>query len=202
MYLEKEDLRKAPYNISEDDLDEAAVEVVLDITKSLIDRYCRQSFDKEGIPTPIEKRLSGTGTITMFTPKRLLTLSVVKIYLTELSFTTYSVDNFIVKPRYIEWKSMSPESHRVIVDHFPIGKGNVGIIGSWGYDAPPATIKYAQGRMIMNLVRDGAINKQKSSENVGDYNYQNIIREDGMTFDPEIDTILKSHRDFRVDIPA
>lgn len=201
-YLKCDEIRKAPYNISEEDLDEAAVVTMLDITKGLIDDYCRQSFDKEGDPTPIEKRLSGSGKITIFLPRRIITLTSVKIYETDDSFTTYSPDNFVIKPRYIEFKDMASESHRILVDSFPVGAGNVGIVGVWGYPAPPAQIKYAQGRMIQNLVRKGAINNQKSGENVGDYSYQNIVRDNGITFDTEIDSILKANRDFRVDVPA
>ena len=198
MYISEAELRKPPYNIAESEMDKTYADMLIGLTKEFIDETCNQSFDKEGdTGSEVEKRLDGHDKIIMFLPKRIIELKEIKDYNSDASFTTFSADNFVVHPRYIEWKDFSTQSSRVLRDFFVRGIANIGIVGVWGWEPTPLQIKHAQGLLIVEQIRSGALVQKYDSEKVG--SYTKTILKDGreQTFNTEVDLLLRRFRDFK-----
>ena len=203
-YITLEELRRPPFNLGEPILDETLATFLLDMTREFIDAQCKQDFLKEGSTgSEVEKRISGTGLLIVFMPKRLVTLKEVKIYASETSFATYTGDNFLYHPRYVQWKELtSLPSPRLRVDSFSVGIANVGVVGIWGYPTIPNPIKYLQGRMIQKIVKEGWMSEKNDSESVGDFSRSPMMLEALVTGDSEIDMIIKRHTDVQVHVPS
>lgn len=203
-YITIEELRRPPFNLGENILDETLATFLLDMTQEFIDQQCKQDFWKEGdTGSEVEKRVSGTGREIVFLPKRLITLKEVNIYSSEDSAQLYTLNNFFYHPRYLQWNMLVAEaSPRFPVAWFPEGIGNVGIVGIWGYPTVPTPIKYLQGRMVQKIVKEGWMTEKNDSESVGDFSRSPMMLQALVTGDAEIDTIFKRHTDTQVHVPS
>ena len=197
-YITREDLRIEPYMISVEEVDDKYLESLQDLTKDLIDRLCRQSFEEEGSDlSPVEKKVSGSGKDTVFLPKRLVTLKKVRIYSSTTNYTEYEASEFTVKRRFISWNiySESLTRARFRIENFPLGTYNIGIMGIWGWSTVPEPIKYLQGRLIQKIIENGEFANKFIAEKAGDYSY-NLRVDEGREIlgDGELDTIIRQYR--------
>lgn len=191
-YITRAELRLEPYGISIEGVDDKYLEVLQDLTKDLVDKFCGQDFEQEGSDiSPAEKRISGTGKDTIFLPKRLINLKKVRIYTSTTSYSDYEAANFVSKPKFISWISFDTRFGK---GTFPEGTYNIGIIGIWGWSNVPGPIKYLQGRMIQKIVEDGEFANKFSSEKLGDYTYQLLEKEASFLADVELDAIIKRYK--------
>lgn len=200
IYITRNELRVSPYSIDRSICDDTFLEVLQDLTKDLIDKFCMQEFSAEGTSeTYVEKKVDGTGKDTVFLPKKIVTLNKVRIYTGTNSYTDYTSDNFEVKTKYISWKIFSEiyTSSRYRIESFCKGTSNIGIFGIWGWSTVPNPIKYLQGKMILKIIKDKAFAEKFSSSNVGDFSYTlNKIEGYSPTGDYELDTIIRQYRDW------
>lgn len=200
-YITVEKLRNDPYLIKESDASNTYLETLLEITKALIDapKMCGQNFDKEGtVAVPVEKRVDGTGKDTIWMPKTIITLTMIRIYASGTNYTEYTPDNFNVKDRYISWNIYSDlyDSSRLRVENFPEGKSNLGVLGIWGFATVPTPIEYLQGRIIEKMLTDEGFTNKIKSERMGDYSVTNIEgnpEEGAITGDKELDLIIDQY---------
>lgn len=203
-YITIEELRKAPFNLVESELDATQSEFLLAMTKEFIDDACKQDFLKEGATgTEVEKRISGTNNTIIFLPKRLVTLKEVKLYDSSQVSRTYTAGEFFYHPKYIQWlDNFIDPSPRVRVENFQMGVANVGVVGIWGFETVPMQIKYLQGRIVQKIVRTGYMTEKNKSESVGDYSSSPMMIQSVITGDSEIDTIIKRNTDVRIHVPS
>ena len=203
-YITREELRIDPYNINHEKVDDKFLETLQDMTFELInDVLCQQSFEQEGSEgSEVEKAVDGTGKDTIFLPKRLVSLLKVRLYEATNTYYDYSADNFVVKPKYLQWNTLggSLDDPRVIRDYytFPKGIANIGVFGIWGYASVPNDIKYLQGKLIQKIVEDKSFAQKFQQESIGDYSYslrRNLQqKEEEITGDFELDRIIKYRR--------
>lgn len=200
-YLTVDELRKAPYSISEQECDNDHANILLELAKDTIEQICGQSFIAEGTEsTPVEKRIDGNGKLTIMLPYRMESLDKVRDYSTETGYVDYEGSNFIVKPYYLQWKELTNITARTFTYSFSKGTGNIGIFGVWGWNTTPKMIRYAQGKLVKKLLNEDALTLKKQSESLGDYSFTAVEQEHPITGDPEIDLILKQHRLMTYDV--
>ena len=198
-YITEAELRLKPYSITKDDLDGEALTTFQDITKQLIDNLCLQDFDKEGTTEVyVEKRMDGRGKDTIFLSKRVVTLEKIRIYSSTLNYVDYTADNFTVKTKFISWNVFATGtiSARLNVEAFPKGTYNIGVFGIWGWETPPASIKYLQGRLIQKILEDGSYAEKYGNEKIGDLS-QSLAEPKGFAMslgDKELDLIIRQYR--------
>lgn len=203
-YITKAELRLPPYEILSDTADDKYLEVLQDLTKDMVEVLCGQSFEKEGsVSVPVEKKVDGTGKDTIFMPKRLLSLSKIKIYSDATTFLEYTPDNFDVQMKYISWAFYNDPQSRVSILNggvlFPKAIANIGVVGVWGWNEVPNPIKYLQGRLIKKILEDDSFAEKYSAETIGDYskalNAGGLgINERLFTGDRELDLIIKQYK--------
>ncbi|MFC1709501.1 hypothetical protein ACFL2J_05575 [Candidatus Omnitrophota bacterium] len=205
-YITRAELRLSPYNIAEDVVDNKYLEVLQDLCKDLVDRFCIQDFELEGtVLAPVEKKVDGTGKDTVFIdsarePKRLVDLVSVRVYSTSTNYTEFLASEFVTYPKYISWNIYSEyiDSARLRVENFTKGNANIGILGTWGWTTVPNPIKYLQGMLIKKIVEDASFAERLNSERIGDYSYDLAIRgekEFWITGDRQLDVIIKRYRE-------
>lgn len=195
-YITRAELKLPPFNISPE-ADNKYLEMLQDLTKKMVDNLCGQEFDQEGtVDVPVEKRVSGLGKDIVFVPKRIVQITKIRIYGSLSDYTDYTVENFIVKAKFIQWDNASDiqVSARYPVYTFPQGQYNIGIFGVWGWASVPEPIKYLQGRLIEKCMNDGAVGNKFSSERVGSYSYSLINDQTAEVGDFELDSIVKQYR--------
>jgi hypothetical protein len=203
-YLTIDELRAAPYSITEAQSGEPELTILLGVTKSMVDGACNQTFSKEGSEeSPVEKKVNGTGGESVFAPKRLVTLTSVYVYSSLDNYVEYDADQFIATERRVGFHSFTDISARLLVNDFPEGKSNIGILGVWGWAAVPDPIKYLQGSLIRNKVVDGDFVSHMKSEKIGDYTYTRRDDPAGQVLyfgDAMLDEIVRQYQWF--ELPA
>jgi len=197
LYITQLELSQEPYNINEDS---SYIEILQDMTKTLIDNLCGQDFEQEGsVGSYVEKKVSGNDKETIFLPKRLITLEKVRIYSSSTEYTDYLATEFTAKKKFITWDfySTSATTLRLRVYSFPEGIYNIGVFGIWGWSAVPDPIKYLQGRLIQKLINDGSFSNKFESEKIGDYSYKLKTDSKGNKIlgDDELDLIVDQYRE-------
>ena len=208
-YIKIDELRKPPYNLPEQILDNTYAGVLLDLTQEFIDRVCKQDFFQEGSTGhEVEKFVRGSDKESVYFPRRIITLKEVRIWIDAESYKAYGPENFIVGKRDITWKTFyADESKRMSAilgssGTFPSPVGSVSIVGIWGYADVPAPIKYVQGRLIQKVVRENTMADKTGSESIGDYSYSKVSMDLMITNDPELDMIIKRYQNVRIDVPV
>ena len=195
IYITREELKNAPYNIVKED--DKYIEVLQDLTKDFVDNLCGQDFSQEGSASAYtEKKISGTGKDTIFLPKRLITLEKIRIYSNTLSYVDYTDENFTIKAKFISWNVFSSgvDNPRFYPEDFPAGTYNIGVFGIWGWALSPNPVKYLQGRLIQKIIDNGSLAEKLKSEKVGDYTYQLNVISEQVTGDFELDQIIKQYQ--------
>jgi len=198
-YITQEEIRVAPYNVSQDEADEQYLTLLQNLTKRIVDDACHQSFNREGAdPDFVEYKVDGTGKDTVFLPsdKRLIFINKVRVYVASNSYDEYDADGH---EKYVSWNTYGNTSSvgRFAIDSFPKGIRNIGIVGTWGWITVPEPIKYLQGRLITKILREDGLAVKYSSENIGDYNYKLREAETGEILgDKELDLIIKDYTDW------
>ena len=200
-YITKAELRIDPYNINHEKVDNKYLEAMQQLTYSMVNNFCQTVFESEGTAlVPVEYLSDGNEKPAVFVKrgKRLITLLKVRIYQDETTYLEYDPTNFTWEPSYVEWKEFTDRTLRTIVPdgYFPEGRGNIGILGIWGWSAVPEPIKYLQGRLIQKLIEDKSFAEKFMSETAGDYSYGlNPGGKEGfITGDFELDVIIKQYR--------
>jgi len=199
-YITIQELRKPPFNITERMADNTLLEFLCETAYELINSWCRQDFEKEGATgSEVSKEVRGTGTVSIYLPKRLITLKEV---ITD--GVIWTPDNFIVSPYDIRWKDTVDygSARNISGGVFDIGVGIIQVKGVWGFDPTPYGIKYANGYLVQKIVKEGSISDRASSESIGDYSYSRGAMEGAFTNDPNIDNVLKQYRRVRIDVPV
>jgi hypothetical protein len=207
-YITVEELRKPPFNLSECLLDSVYAEVLLDLTQEFIDNICKQSFFQEGSTGhEIEKRVRGSGGVSCYLAKRLITLKEVRIWSNITQYIAYGPENFQIGKRDLTWLTFSEGDSvrmRAVIGSagiFPESVGSISVIGIWGYAEVPTPIKYLQGRLIQKLVREKTLADKQGSESIGDYSYSKLNLQNAITNDPELDLLIKRYQNWRIDVP-
>jgi len=201
-YITKEELRIDPYNIDHQEIDDKYLETLQEVTYSLVNKFCNQTFEMEGTEeSPVSEKVNGTGKATIFLPKKLITLSSIRIYFDLTQYDEYEAVNFVAKDKYIEWNVLTDVSARIIgqTTLFPKGTANVEVVGIWGWENVPEPIKYLQGKLIEKLIEDKSFAQKFEAERVGDYQYQirrKTERQEEITGDFELDLIIKQYRNW------
>lgn len=197
-YISQAELRLQPYNLIDNSIDDKYLEVLMTLSKAMVDSLCWQSFDKIGtVESPVEEKVNGTGHDTVFMPKRLVTLVKVKLYVDFDRFDEYDASLFVVKPKYVSWSMFAEDVYNpraFNTSYFVKGNANVGLVGVWGWETVPAPIKYLQGRLIEKMIKDKSMSQKTASENVGDYSYSNRDTKFPITGDAELDLIIRQYR--------
>ena len=200
IYITKDELRNAPYNLLVDEIDNIHLGVLQDLTKEVIDKLCGLNFEKEGeTGSEVEKLLSGTGKDTIFLPKTILTLKEVRIYTSSNVYDTYEDSEFVVKNKYISWYEYTDAASdaRIETGTFPEGSYNIGVVGIWGFSVYPEAIKYLQGRFIQKILRDESFTEKMKTEKIGNWSGSLLLNEkgDNPTGDFELDLIIRNYRE-------
>lgn len=202
-YISRKSLRIEPYEISHEKVDDTYLEILQDLSYDIINKLCYQDFDQEGTDeAPVVKMIDGDGKDTIFLPKRLIKLIEVRDYTDFDEWDTYEKELFLVKPKYIIWNQFGEVTARSLVGEpgiFTEGKGNIGIVGIWGWPVVPKPIQYLQGKMIKKMVDDKTFANKFSSESVGDYSYNlkpTGDRLQDITGDAEMDSIIRQYRNW------
>lgn len=227
-YITVAELRKPPHNLGQDVLADADAPVLVEITKDFIDTVTRQDFLKEGTSsTPVKKIIDGNGKRRIALPKRLLELKTVAVLLTDTSRDTHPAVSFTIDEAklILSWSDLvsTGTSKRIRSDIFPKGIGNIEIEGVWGYETPPTSIKFVQGRLIGKMASSGGgtagggagsggggFSEQNKSERLGDFAFTRFGASDlgggggiggnsVITGDIEIDLILRKFRRWFLD---
>jgi len=200
-YITREELRIEPYEINHEKVDDKYLEMLQDLTYALVNSFCNQDFEQEGTESvPVEKKVNGTGKDTVFLPKRLITLTKVKVYYATNDAYEYDPEYFIAKTKFVSWTSLTNLTARYVGygETFPKGTANIGISGVWGWSDVPTAVKYLQGKLIQKIIDDKAFAQKFQSERVGDYQYEmrrNLQSgEEEITGDFELDRIIKQFR--------
>lgn len=200
-YITLDELRNEPYNLVEDVVDSVYADVLMQMTKEMVDKLCSQDFTRyptEGtVPDEIEFRFDGNGKDTIFLHRTLESLDRVRIYSDNTNYVEYDGDNFQVKPTYISWNSFDNTSVRGFRQGvFDKGLGNIGVIGVYGYTTIPAPIVYLQGRLIQKIVESDDFAEKFDNQKIGDFSGKLLLNSlgDDPLGDKQLDTIIKQYR--------